>query len=153
MSSTDPRRQLALLSEHGTDILVRIAPLMGPVEAALASDPNLGVALAGVDPGRREGMREQMQVVARSGAIRPDIGVNEAADIVFPLQRPETLRVLTVECGWSIERYKAWLYETLCQQLLVDGTGREDDADAATAGLTFAATVALRHQDAPQPGA
>jgi len=139
LSSTDPRRQLALLSEHGTDIFVRIAPLMPFVDAALASDPNLSVAWQETVRARKEGMREQMAVVARSGAIRPGLGVDGAADIVFVLQRPETLRVLTVECGWSTERYKAWIYETLCQQLLVDGARGDADADAAaTAGLTFA---------------
>ena len=152
MSSTDPRRQLALLSEHGTDIFVRIAPLTGLIEAALASDPNLTAAWQETIQGRREGMRDQVQVIARSGAIRPDVGVDGAADIVFLLQRPETLHVLTVECGWSIERYKAWLYETLCQQILVDGAVREADVDGATAGLTFAGIVATRLRSASPAG-
>lgn len=151
MSSTDARRQIALMSEHGTDIFVRIAPLMGLIEAALASDSNLGGAWSETIRGRREGMCEQVRVIARSRAIRPELGVEGAADIVFLLQRPETLRVLTVECGWSVERYKAWLFQTLCQQLLVDGIGREGDAEAATAGLTFAPIVASWSQDASQP--
>jgi TetR/AcrR family transcriptional regulator of autoinduction and epiphytic fitness len=142
MSSTDPHRQLALLSEHGTDIFVRIAPLMGLVDAALAVDPNLGSPWRETIRNRREGMREQMQVIGRSGAIRPDVGVDGAADIVFALQRPETLQVLTVECGWSLERYKAWLYRTLCDQILVGGTGQPGDIEAATAGLSFASTAA-----------
>ena len=142
LSSPDPRRQLALLSEYGTDIFVRIAPLMGLVDAALASDRNLNVVWQETVRARREGMREQMAVVARSGAIRPGLGIDGAADIVFVLQRPETLRVLTIECGWSIERYKAWIYETLCQQLLIDDVrGDPDAAAAATTGLTFASEV------------
>ena len=152
MSSTDARRQIALLSEHGTDIFVRIAPLMGLIEAALATDPNVGGAWSTTIRGRREGMREQVRVIARNSAIRPELGVEGAADIVFVLQRPETLRVLTVECGWSVERYKAWLFETLCQQLLVDGPGGEGDAEAATVGLTFAPIVASRAQGSLQPG-
>lgn len=142
MSSSNPHRQLALLSEHGTDIFVRIAPLMGLVQAALAVDPNLGFAWRQKTRDRQDGMREQMQVVARSGAIRPDVGVDGAADIVFLLQRPETLQVLMVECGWSLERYKVWLYRTLCEQILVDGTGQAGDVVAATAGLSFAAVTA-----------
>ena len=151
LSSTNPRRQLALLVEHGTNIFVRIAPLMGFVEAALASDPNLGTAWQETVRGRREGLRDEVQLIARSGVLRPEIGVDEAADIVFLLQRPETLRVLTVECGWSIEFYKAWLYETLCQQILVAGASREGDADAATAGLSFAGMVATRLRSVAQP--
>ena len=142
VSSSDPRRQLALLSEHGTDIFVRIAPLMGLIEAALAVDANLGTAWRETIRDRREGMREQMQVIGRSGAIRPDVGVDRAADIVFALQRPETLQVLTVECGWTLQGYKAWLHRTLCEQILVDGTGQPGEIEAATAGLSFAAIAA-----------
>jgi AcrR family transcriptional regulator len=156
MMSTDPRRQLALLCEHGTDIFVRIAPLMGLVEAALASDPNLVAAWQETVQGRREAMREQVQVIARSGAIRLDVGIDGAADIVFVLQRPETLRVLTVECGWSVERYKAWLFETLCHQLLVDDPAADSDSVLAAAGLSFAGDlhrsgVAGERQPPPDP--
>jgi hypothetical protein len=92
-------------------------------------------------PARREALREQMEVVARSEAIRPELSVDDAADIVFVLQRPETLRALTIECGWSIERYKAWLYETLCHQLLVDDPAWDGNPALATAGLSFAAVL------------
>jgi len=137
LASTDARRQLALLSEHGTDIFVRVAPLIGLVDAARASDPNLGAAWQQTVMARREALREQMEVVARSGAIRPELSVDDAADIVFVLQRPDTLRALTIECGWSVERYKAWLYETLCHQLLVEDPAGDGGADLATAGLSF----------------
>ncbi len=141
LASTDARRQIALLSEHGTDIFVRVAPLIGLVDAARASDPNLGAAWQQTVMARREALREQMEVVARNGALRPELSVNDAADIVFVLQRPETLRALTIECSWSIERYKAWLFETLCHQLLVDDLVCDGEADPATAGLSFAADL------------
>jgi TetR/AcrR family transcriptional regulator of autoinduction and epiphytic fitness len=141
LSSTDARRQLALLSEHGTDIFARIAPLIGLVDAARASDPDLAAAWQQTVMARRDGMREQMEVVARNGALRPDLDVDAAADLVFVLQRPETLHAFTIECGWSIERYKAWLYETLCQQLLVDRSGGYGDPALATAGMSFAAEL------------
>ena len=147
LASTDARRQLALLSEHGTDIFVRVAPLIGLVDAARASDPNLGAAWQQAVMARREALREHMEVVARNGALRPELSVNDAADIVFVLQRPETLRALTIECGWPIERYKAWLYETLCHQLLVDDPAGDSDSALATAGLSFAADL---HRPSPQ---
>jgi AcrR family transcriptional regulator len=142
LASTDPSRQLALLSEHGTDIFARIAPLMPLIAAASATDPNVSAAWEGKVRARRQGMREQMEAVGRNGGLRPGLSVDGAADIVFVLQRPETLRALTVECGWSIERYKAWLYETLCQQLL--GEGVRCNAESAVAGLTFGAALAAQ---------
>jgi TetR/AcrR family transcriptional regulator of autoinduction and epiphytic fitness len=141
LASTDARRQLALLSEHGTDIFVRVAPLIGFVEAARAGDATLDTAWQQTVMARRDALREQVEVVARNGALRPELGVDDAADIVYVLQRPETLRALTTECGWSIKRYKAWLYRTLCDQLLADGPGSASDATVATAGLSFAVDI------------
>jgi len=43
--------------------------------------------------------------------------------------------------GWSVERYKAWLFETLCHQLLVDDPAADSDSALATAGLSFAADL------------
>lgn len=138
LSSTNPRRQLALLSEHGTDIFARIAPLIGLVDAARATDPHLATAWEQTVMARRDDLREQMEVVARNGTLRSGLDVDAAADLVFVLQRPETLHAFTIECGWSIESYKAWLYETLCQQLLVDSPAGDGDPTFATAGLSFA---------------
>jgi TetR/AcrR family transcriptional regulator of autoinduction and epiphytic fitness len=138
IATGNPRRQLALLAEHGTDIFVRIAPLIGLVEAALASDAKLKAVWDATLEDRRRAMREQMEVVARNAPISAELGVDGAADVVFALQRPETLRALTIECRWSVERYKAWLYRTLCQQILLD-PGTSEDHIAATAGLSFAA--------------
>ncbi len=64
--------------------------------------------------------------------------------------------MLTVECGWSVERYKAWLFETLCHQLLVDDPARDSDSVLAAAGLSFAADlhrsgVAGERQARPDP--
>lgn len=142
IATSDPRRQLALLAEHGTDIFVRIAPLIGLVEAALASDAKMKAVWGATLEDRRRSMREQMEVVARNAPISAELGVDGAADVVFALQRPETLRALTVECGWSVERYKAWLYRTLCQQILLD-PGTSDDHIAATAGLSFAGLIVV----------
>ena len=141
VASTDARRQLALLSEHGTDIFARIAPLIGLLDAARASDANLAAAWQQIVIARRDAMREQMEIVARSRALRPGLSVNDAADIVFVLQRPETLHALTVECGWALERYKAWLYTTLCQQLLADEVAGDRDPALASADMSFAAEL------------
>ena len=157
MMSTDPRRQLALLCEHGTDIFVRIAPAHGLGRGGPRERPEPRRRLAGDDPGGGgRGCASRCRSYARSGAIRLDVGIDGAADIVFVLQRPETLRVLTVECGWSVERYKAWLFETLCHQLLVDDPARDSDSVLAAAGLSFAADlhrsgVAGERQARPDP--
>src|SRR3989304_3380052 len=114
MSASDPCRQIALLVDNGTDIFARIAPLMDLVGAALATDASVRPGGGARGAARRDGLRDLLEVVARSGVLRPEVGVDRGADIVFGLQGPEMLNLLTVECSWPIERYKAWLNETLC---------------------------------------
>jgi hypothetical protein len=61
------------------------------------------------------------------------------------IHRSETYLAFTDECGWSIERYKAWQFATLARALLpvesADAALAEGSSDVAD--LSFAADVAL----------
>jgi hypothetical protein len=48
--------------------------------------------------------------------------VQRATDLVVVLFSHETFLGLTTGCGWTTEDYKAWLFETLCGQLLADSS-------------------------------
>jgi hypothetical protein len=48
------------------------------------------------------------------------VGEADAADTMYTLMSPEVHRILTVERGWSADRYEHWLATTLCAVLLPD---------------------------------
>jgi AcrR family transcriptional regulator len=60
----------------------------------------------------------------RKGALRPDLDPAEAADILAILVEPSIYDRLVHQCGWSTERFVAWLHETILSQLLVPRPGR-----------------------------
>ena len=145
MTAASGARRLALIVELGNQIYERIAPMMSAVRAAASADPGVDLAWKELAARRRDGMRQVVDVFARRDELRPGLDTTLALDLLFGIHRSETYLAFTQECGWPIERYKAWQFATLAHQLLPDGI-----ADVALAGgspdvadLSFAAELGL----------
>ena len=145
MAANSGARRLALIVELGNEIYVRIGPLMPAVRAASSVDPAVDLAWQGLVARRREGMRRVIDVFAERGELRPDLEPSLALDLLFGLHRSEIYLAFTQECGWPLERYKAWQFATLAQALLPEPAARAALAPASpdTEDLTFAAELAL----------
>jgi AcrR family transcriptional regulator len=137
------RRAVALIVEHGVDIFRRLAPLAPAVQSAISLDPDLGRHWEALVDGRRRGMRHFIEVLAEKALLPRGVSVNHAADVLFVLQSPQTLADFTGACGWSVEEYKAWLYRTFCQQLLVQAPEERTEAQDSgpLADLSYADKV------------
>jgi AcrR family transcriptional regulator len=127
-----PRRALALLVEHGTDIFARLLPVWSAIGAASESDPDFAARFADIVKARREGMRAIVSDLARAGALAEGVGAERAADALFLMQSPQLLSLATSSLGWSVPRFKAWTYQSL-SPLFAAGASRA----AATRGLSF----------------
>lgn len=140
-ASPDSRRAIALIVEHGTDVLARLAPLIEAIRTASPSDQDLAHWYLGAVQGRRRGMQLVVEAVAAKSALRPGLSLERATDILFVVENPETFRTFTYECGWSLVEFKAWAYRTLCDQLLAPELTVVDPLELPTAGLSFDASV------------
>ena len=146
IDAPDGARRLALIVEHGNEIYRRIGPLLPAVQAAASVDPDVAAAWRGLVDRRRSGMRQLVDdAFVRRGELRAGLGPALALDLLFGLHRAEIFVAFTVECGWPVERYKAWQFVTLARALLPPA-----DADAACApgaaavvDLSFAPKLAL----------
>jgi AcrR family transcriptional regulator len=128
----DPRRRLRILARNGTVILERIAPIHGVLHAAAAADPEVASLWERYTSQRFAGQRELARVVGAGGSLRKGLTTGEAADILFAIGSPQTYRLLTVERGWSPERFERWYAATLTQLLLDrDAEGRKDRGSTA----------------------
>ena len=47
------------------------------------------------------------------GALDPELEFSEAVDITYVALSPDVHRILTVECGWTAEKYEQWLVRSL----------------------------------------
>ena len=57
--------------------------------------------------------------LAHNGKFRGAIDREEAADIIWTLASPECTACSGACGGWSAERYRAWLADTLVRTLIV----------------------------------
>ena len=133
LAADDGNRTLALVVEHGVDLFARVAPLGAALQTATTVEPDIAEYWRSITEGRRGGMGQLVAALDDSGQLREGLESEPAADLLFVLHSHETFLGLTRDCDWPIDRYKAWLYRTLCHQLLAD----PGDGDAATEDLSF----------------
>jgi AcrR family transcriptional regulator len=145
MAEPDPTRMVALLVDHGSDIFVRIAPLTAAMMAAAADDEDVGELVRGILAGRRAGQRRAIEVLAEKGGLREDVSIQTGADILYALQSAPLFHVLTADCGWSPEVYKAWLFDTLVDGLLSPSASTPAAITHALAGRSFDGHPVRRH--------
>jgi AcrR family transcriptional regulator len=120
MAETDGRRALALAVDYGSALLDRAGALiMAGIESA-GADPDMRRI---ADEGARataDNLGDLARALADHGALRPGVDVQEAADILIVLSSPHVHDLLRHDRGWSAERYRAWLLDTLAGALLPD---------------------------------
>jgi TetR/AcrR family transcriptional regulator of autoinduction and epiphytic fitness len=137
MAEPDPTRMLALLVDNGSDIFRRVAPLIEAMMTAAHEDEAVSAVVRDIFERRRAGQRRAMEALASKGGLREGVSVDHAADVLFVLQSAPTYQTFTAECGWSPERYKAWLFDTLTAALLPRRAATPAVIARATRGRSF----------------
>jgi TetR/AcrR family transcriptional regulator, regulator of cefoperazone and chloramphenicol sensitivity len=111
ISEADPTRQL----EVGAGILrllhERSAVVADILRAAAGSDPELSKEWQRWQRGHLEAVRAVAELLAAGGALRDDVDVETATDVLYAVGGRETFRQLVNERRWSPTRYEKWLVE------------------------------------------
>jgi AcrR family transcriptional regulator len=114
----DQRRQIALFAADMTGIMERVGPLFGVLRAAAVTEPNIAELLQGLLATRRANLIQFAGWVAEHGPLRAGLTVEDAGTAAWALSSAEMHHLLTVDAGWSPERFAAWLGDTLIATLL-----------------------------------
>ena len=98
----------------------RVAPLIRVLEQSASSDAALGQLRSQLVDAIRS---DAMHWVGQLGPdrLRPDMSEREVADVLAATSSPAVFSMLTVDSGWTPERYERWLAGALPGLLL--GTG------------------------------
>jgi AcrR family transcriptional regulator len=123
LAEPDPAKQLALYAALVVAIDRRIAAIWRALEGAAASDPEASRLYVAMVRQRRQSMQEAAQLLANAGALRPDVDVGTAADLMWLYNDPSLYDKLVRQRGWSVARFQAWLTEALQVQLLEKAPG------------------------------
>jgi AcrR family transcriptional regulator len=114
----DPRRQIELYVATQPGIHRRSGPLLRALLGAVATDPELKALWDEMEAWRLEGQGRFVGLLAEHDRLRPDVSFEEARDVVWTLCSLAVHDLLVVACGWTPERYQAWLTAAITRELL-----------------------------------
>jgi DNA-binding MarR family transcriptional regulator len=114
----DPR----VIVKRWGDFVVEISPIVSPmhllIRSAAASEPELASLLREIDDARLARMTQNARMLEDRGFLRPEVSVDEAAEIMWGYTAPELYELLVVRRGWSPRDLGTFVAEALEAALL-----------------------------------
>jgi AcrR family transcriptional regulator len=114
----DPARKLAIYARAVRHIQARMAPLFLALRDASSTEPEAAQVWREVSERRATNMRKLAGDLENAGGLRPGLSIDEAADVIWATNSSELYVLLTVDRGWSADRYEHWLTDTWRRLLL-----------------------------------
>ncbi len=111
--SKNQREQIRLFAAGMRQIMPRVGPVFRIMHTAASTEPEIATLLGQVLEQRLEGMRAFVRMVIANGPLRQGVDAQSAAEAVWALSSAEVHWLLTVDRGWSGDRYEKWLTDTL----------------------------------------
>ncbi|MGB3329011.1 MAG: TetR/AcrR family transcriptional regulator [Thermomicrobiales bacterium] len=102
------------------EIQPRLAPIVRVVQDAAATEPALARRWQEIAERRAANMRLLAAELIATGEIRPDLTVEEIADMIWATNGTEFHDLLVTQRGWSLDRFEAFLADTWCRWFLAD---------------------------------
>jgi AcrR family transcriptional regulator len=116
----DPRRQVRMYAATQPGIHRRSGPLLRALAAAAGSDTELRALWEEIESSRLVGQGRFVGMLEGRGMLRTGLSAEEGRDILWTLCSLAVFDALVTTLGWSVERYEAWLADTLTCALLPD---------------------------------
>ena len=114
----DARKILAMYAVMNGEIAGRVSELQCAVEAVAGADEELGRLAETFAAQRRFGMGNLAEELDSRGALRLEMSVDEAADVLWMMSSPGNYRWFVVTRGWSPQHYAHWLGDALASLLI-----------------------------------
>jgi AcrR family transcriptional regulator len=118
LAQTDPRRTLELFVNHLSQVQERVTPMYEVMKSAARSESDIAELLGRTQAGRFSNVKAVPARLSEIGALRQGFSVDDASWTIWALASPEVRQMLETFAGWSPDRYRAWLFETLAAVLL-----------------------------------
>jgi AcrR family transcriptional regulator len=118
LEEADPEGQLRLNARNSRNVKSRAGAIFGVIRSAAASDPDIGALWSRIQTDFHDVQRTVVESVDRKRALRQDLDVARATDILWMLNHPDVWLLLVDERGWTPEQYEQWFGDISCAQLL-----------------------------------
>ncbi len=107
-------------------IAERKGPLHLVLRDAAAQAPELARIRDDIAARRAQNMRLFAKDLIDSGDVRPDVDIEEMADVVWSMNSAEFYHLLVNERGWSPDKFQQWLANTWCRLFLAEPPSATD---------------------------
>lgn len=114
----DPHTAISQTIDYTVALFERAGDLIMVTVQAADADPDMRAAADDGSLATRQLWRSLTQTLHDTGALRPGLTAQTAADILYALASPHTYQLLRRHCHWTTQRYRTWLTEAVTQQLL-----------------------------------
>jgi AcrR family transcriptional regulator len=111
-------RQIEIFSHDIFEIMSRMAPIFEIMRIAAKTEPEIAEMLQQILKSRYHGMEKFIQYLSANITLQDGLTLAEAAETVWAITSSELYTLLTVDRGWSGEKYEQWLVKTLTRLLL-----------------------------------
>jgi AcrR family transcriptional regulator len=118
LDEPDPERQLRRNAHNARVAKLRIAAIMGVIRSAAGADPDIAALWDRIQADFYDNQRAIVRSLHDRDALRADLDVDRAADILWTLNHPDVWHLLVGERGWTPEQFERWFGDTACAQLL-----------------------------------
>jgi AcrR family transcriptional regulator len=118
-ATENPSRRLSLVAQITRQAYEPLASSLELLRTAGAVAPELADVARQVEARRRQNQARLIASLHAQGALRPDLSLEQATDVLWALTSYDLYRMLVVEQHWEPECYETWLAQLLIQHLLV----------------------------------
>jgi AcrR family transcriptional regulator len=114
----DPKRQLRLVATNSRIVKTRIGPLLRVIRDAAPVDADAGALWNLIQDDFYDNQRVIVESLAGKKALRPNLDVARATDILWTLNHPDNWLLLVGRRFWQPEEWEHWFTEVAISQLL-----------------------------------
>ena len=114
----DAGRFLDLYAGLIADINGRLAGIYEAVRGAASADPEVRKVFEKIQAERRIGSGRVIADLLAKAPLRPDLSIEEAADVLWVLNDAGLYHLLVQRRGWAQDQFRTWLSAAMRDQLL-----------------------------------
>jgi AcrR family transcriptional regulator len=118
LEEPDPERQLRLNARNSRAAKLRVAAVLEAIHTAAPLDPDIAALWDRIQTDYHANQRVIVASLAEKKALRPELDVDRATDILWTINHPNVWQLLVGECCWTPEQYEEWTGGLACSELL-----------------------------------
>jgi len=119
LEEPDPERQLRLTARNSRVVKVRIGAVIEVIRTAAPADPDIDALWGRIQTEFHANQRVIVESLNEKNALRSDLDVDRATDILWTVNHPDLWQLLVGERGWTPEQYEQWCANVACSELLL----------------------------------